>query len=239
MNTKLRCLILDDELPGLTYLKMLCEQIPELEIIKSFNNSVLFLEEAAELEYDLCILDIEMAEINGLQVAKALDGKPVIFATGYKEYAAEAFDLDAIDYIRKPITLERLQLSVNKAISRIVIANPPKSWVIINTDKGKSIVFYDQLCFIRTSDTDSRDKVAWLQNRSTLTLKNISFTRLIELLPADQFCQVNKREIIAFRCIDFFSHEIITTNIIQADGKPLLVFLNETYRKEFLRFITK
>ena len=237
MNTKLKCLILDDELPGLTYLKMLCEQIPEIEIIKSFNSSILFLKEAQELEFDLCIIDIEMPEINGLQVAAALKGKPVIFTTGYNEYAAEAFDLDAIDYVRKPVTRERLQLSVEKAIKRMITENPAKGWIQLNTDKGKSIIFYDQLSIIRTSETDSRDKDAMLQNNSTLRLKNISFARLIELLPIEQFCRVNKKELIAFRCIRFFSHDSITTNLIQSDGKPLVVFLSDIYRKDFLRFI--
>ena len=103
MNTKLRCLLLDDELPGLTYLKMLCEQLPELEVVKAFNSPDIFLKEVPNLDFDLCILDIEMPAMNGLHVANLLQGKPVIFVTAYKEFAAEAFDLDAIDYVRKPV----------------------------------------------------------------------------------------------------------------------------------------
>ena len=57
MNTKLKCLLLDDELPGLTYLKMLCEQIPELEIVKTFNNPEKLLAEISNIEFDLCITD--------------------------------------------------------------------------------------------------------------------------------------------------------------------------------------
>jgi len=94
---------LDDELPGLTYLKMLCEQLPELEVVKAFNNPKLFLAEVPNVDFDLCILDIEMPEMNGLQVANLLNGKPVIFTTAYKEYASEAFDINAIDYVSKPI----------------------------------------------------------------------------------------------------------------------------------------
>ena len=90
MDKKLKCLLLDDELPGLAYLKMLCEQIPKLEVVKAFNNPQLFLEELSSLEFDLCILEVEMPGMNGLQVANLLKGKPVIFATAYKDYAAEA-----------------------------------------------------------------------------------------------------------------------------------------------------
>ena len=231
-------MLLDDELPSLTYLKMLCEQIPELEIIRSFNNAELFLRETTDLEFDLCILDIEMPDINGLQVAKALKGKPVIFTTGYKEYAAEAFDLDAIDYVRKPVSKERLQRAVKKAIKIWDKKDVLKSYVQLNTDKGRTFLFFDDLCLIRTSETDSRDKMAYLQNNSKVLLKNISFARLLEIFPTEQFCQVNKKEIIAFRCVHFFSHDMITTNIIQSNGKPLVVILGETYRKDFLRFIS-
>ena len=124
-------MLLDDELPSLTYLKMLCEQIPELEVIRVFNNASLFLREISGLEFDLCILDIEMPGIDGLQIAKLLKGRPLIFTTGYSEYAAEAFDLDAVDYVRKPIKLDRLQLAVQKAVLR--------------TDKGSVLKNHIQL----------------------------------------------------------------------------------------------
>ena len=119
MNTKLKCLLLDDELPGLSYLKLLCEQIHELEVVRAFNNPEIFLKEFPGLDFDLCILDIEMPGINGIELAALLNNKPVIFTTAYKEFAINAFDLDAIDYIIKPVKPERLQLAVNKAIQRI------------------------------------------------------------------------------------------------------------------------
>jgi len=130
-------LLLDDELPGLKYLKMLCEQIPELEVVKAFNSPETFLMELSSLEFDLCILDIEMPGMDGLSIANLLGDKPVIFTTAYKEYAAEAFDLNAIDYIRKPVTRERLQTAVNKALYRIRQSNPARNFIQINTNKGK------------------------------------------------------------------------------------------------------
>jgi len=237
LNTKLKCLLLDDELPSLTYLKMLCEQIPELEIVRVFNNANLFLNEIQGLEFDLCILDIEMPGMNGLQVAKLLKGKPVIFTTGYNQYAAEAFDLDAIDYVRKPIKQERLQLAVQKAFLRIDKGSAPKNYIRLNTDKGKALIITDQIGYIGTSETDSRDKVAYLFDAATIVLKNISIARLLEILPAGQFCQVNKKELIAIHSVHFFSHDTITTNLFQPDGKPAILFLSDTYRKEFIQLV--
>jgi len=237
LNTKLRCLLLDDEMPSLTYLKMLCEQIPELKVVRAFNSAAHFLKEVPLLTYDLCILDIEMPDINGLQVAKLLKGKPVIFTTGYKDYAAEAFDLDAIDYVRKPIKLERLLLAVQKAVLRTEKGSAFKNHIQLNTDKGKALIIPDQISFISTSETDSRDKVVQMQNFNTILLKNISFARLLELLPLGQFCQINKKEVIAISAVLYFSHDTITTNIVQTDGKPVVLFLSETYRKDFIKLV--
>lgn len=235
MNTKLKCLLLDDELPGLKYLKMLCEQIPELEVIKAFDNAETFLKELPLLEFDLCFLDIEMPGIDGLSIANLLNGKPVVFTTAYKEYAAEAFDLDAVDYVRKPVTKERLQIAVNKVQERLWQIRTAKSFIQLNTDKGKTLLFFDQVAYIATSVTDSRDKNALLHDGKKLVLKNVSFDRLIQYLPVNEFCQVNKKEVIALRSVQFFSHDEITTNILQISGKPLVLSLGNAYRDDFLK----
>lgn len=237
MNTKLKCLLLDDELLGLTYLKMLCEQIPELEIVKAFDSPVTFLKETPNLDFDLCIIDVEMPDMNGLQVANLLKGKPVIFATAYKDYAAEAFDLNAVDYIRKPIKLERLQQAVQKAISQIGNKQQTKEkpFFQINTDKGKAILYFDKIAYIKTSETDSRDKVALLFSGEELVMKNISFDKLLEMLPSSGFCRINKQELLALKAVNVFSYDEITTNLTLPKGKKLKLLLSENYRNDFLR----
>lgn len=228
-------MLLDDELSGLKYLKMLCEQIHELEVVKAFNNPETFLNELPALDFDLCILDIEMPGMDGLSIANLLGDKPVIFTTAYKEYAAEAFDLNAIDYIRKPVTKERLQTAVNKAINRLRQPNQQKNFIQINSNKGKTLLFFNQVAYIKTSETDSRDKIVHLIDGKTLILKNISIEKLLQHLPSADFCQVNKKELVALRSVQFFSHDEITTNIIQTSGKPLLITLGDVYRDDFLK----
>lgn len=235
MNTKLKCLLLDDEIPGLTYLKMLCEQLDDLEVVKAFNNPRLFLSELPRLEFDFCILDIEMPEMNGLQVAEWLNGRPVVFTTAYKEYAAEAFDLDAVDYVRKPVRKERLQQAVDKVKHRLESKNQGARFVQLNTDKGKALVYFDQLRYIKTAEVDSRDKVALLADRSSITLKNISFEKLQELLPVEDFVRVNKKEMISLKTVQTFLSDEITTKIVTASGALLKVVLSEAYRKEFIQ----
>lgn len=239
MNTKLKCLLLDDELPGLSYLKLLCEQIPELELVRAFNDPEVFLKEYPELDFDLCILDIEMPGISGIQLAAILKDKPVIFTTAYKDYATDAFDLNAIDYVVKPVKFERLKQAVSKAIQRINPENRTGKHIRLNTDKGIAIFDTNQLVYVRTSEIDSRDKTAFLSNGTNLQLKNIPFEKLISLLPANDFCRINKKELIALSSVLYFSTNQITTNIFIQAEKPLVLMLGETYREEFLRKLNR
>ncbi|MDP2889709.1 MAG: response regulator [Bacteroidota bacterium] len=234
MNTKLKCLLLDDELPGLSYLKLLCEQIPELEVIRAFNDPEIFLRDFPSMDFDLCILDIEMPGVNGIQIAEILKDKPVIFTTAYKDYATNAFEVDAIDYVIKPVKPERLLQAVNKAINRINSVSKIRKHIRLNTDKGNVQLFFDQLVYIHTSEIDSRDKTALLENGALLQLKNITFEKLISVLPPDQFCRVNKKELISLNKVLYFSTNQITTNIFLQSEKPLVLTLGETYHDEFI-----
>ena len=230
-------MLLDDELPSLSYLKLLCEQIPQLEVVRAFDNPITFLESIKDFEFDICILDIDMPSINGLQIANLLNGIPVIFTTAYSDFAVDAFDLDAIDYLRKPLKLERLQKAVQKAIKRMKAEVPSHNYFQANTAKGKTIIYFNQMNFIKTSNLESRDKSVYLLNNSIILLKNISFHKLLQILPTEQFCQINKKEVLALRCVQYFSYNAITTSIIQSNGKLLIFHLSEIYRKEFIQKI--
>lgn len=232
---ELKCLLLDDELPGLTYLKMLCEQISGLSVVKSFNDPSKFLEEFPSLDFDLCIIDIEMPHFDGLKVANLLQGKAVIFATAYKEYAAEAFDLNAVDYLRKPVSLDRLKRAIDKARIQIYSKQEVSRFFTCNTDKGKALISIDELTWIGTSQVDSRDKTAHLRDGTSLLLKNISFASLQNTLPSGSFVRINKQEIINLGIIRYFSHDQVTTLINLKTGKPLILSLSERYREDFLK----
>jgi DNA-binding LytR/AlgR family response regulator len=213
--------------------------MPELEVVRSFNDPEVFMEEYPKLEFDLCIMDIEMPGINGIQLAGLLKGKPVIFTTAYKEYASDAFDLNAFDYVIKPVKPERLQKAVNKAIQRIYPENKQTKLLQINTDKGIALLDISQLVYIRTSEVDSRDKTAFLSDGSKLQLKNIAFERLISLLPPNEFCRVNKKEMLALKTVQYISGNQITTNINLYPEKGLIITLGDSYRADFISRIMK
>lgn len=228
---------MDDELPGLTYLKMLCEQLPELEIVKAFNSPEKLLQELAALDFDLCITDIEMPGIDGLTLGGMLQNKLVIFTTAYKHYAADAFDVDAVDYLIKPVTKERLQKAISKAVVQYKKTETSKNFIQVTTDKGKAILYFNQIVYIKSADNDSRDKEVITENGSLLVLKNINFESLLKQLPKDNFCRINKKEILALEAVQFFNHsEIVLKNKLK-DGKFISLVLSDTYRSNFLRLL--
>jgi DNA-binding LytR/AlgR family response regulator len=211
---------------------MLCEQIPNVEVVKAFNDSEKFVESLTTLDYNLCILDIEMPKLNGIQVAQLLKDKPVIFTTAYKEYAADAFDLSAIDYIQKPIQKERFEKAIAKA-TKAISSSAKKQSAQFNTDKGKAILLFSDILYITSSDIDKRDKIVYLKHGKRATLKNINFEQLLSQLPKSKFCQVNKKDVIALSIVQFYSHEEIISNV-QAKNKESIKFpLGDIYRAEF------
>ena len=163
--------------------------------------------------------------------------KPVIFTTAYKDFALDAFEVSAVDYVLKPVTLERLQLAIEK-IKQVLPVVEEKKYVQLNSDKGKSIIYFDKITYIATSEIDSRDKILWFEDGSKLKLKNISFDKLQVSLPFGQFVRVNKKELLSMRCIHSFSSYEIKTSILLQTGKNLTLNLSEIYKEEFIKKVT-
>ena len=234
MNTKLRCLLLDDELPALSYIKVICEQIPNVEVVKAFNEPAKFLEAIKQLDFNACILDIQMPGITGLEVAKKLQDNLIIFTTAHKEFAAEAFDLNAVDYIRKPIQKERFEKAIAKAISILNAQyTEEKNQALWNTDKGKTLINFNDILYITSSETDSRDKIVYLQNGNKTTLKNTRFEQILGILPTAKFCRINKKDVIALKIVQHFTSDEINTSITLKPNEKVNLVLSDVYRDEF------
>lgn len=236
----LRCVLLDDELLGLTYLKRLCEQIDDLEVVKSYTDPELLIKEIDHLEVDLCILDIEMPNLNGIQVANLIHDKWIIFVTAYKEYAVDAFDLAAVDYLQKPLKRERLERAIERVRQRQKehVSMATKTYLNWNSEKGKTVLQTDDIAFIKTAPLDSRDKVVVLKNRSEVLLKNINFQKLKELLPIHDFVQINKREIISVDIVSYFTSDVVTSKLVDDQQNSLVFTLSEVYREDFYQKVS-
>ncbi|ROI03835.1 DNA-binding response regulator [Chryseobacterium sp. G0240] len=234
----IKCVILDDELLAISYLKLLCEQIDDVEVVKAFNDPKVFLNEIDSIDCNLCVLDIEMPGMTGLQVAELIsDSKKIIFTTAYKEYAAEAFDLNVVDYVRKPIKKERLIQAFEKAKEQISTSQK-KAFIEWNTNIGKTVILAEQIAYIKTSEIDSRDKDIILNDGTMIVLKNLNFKNLLEMLPAKDFAQVNKKEIISISSIKVFTTNEIITTLPEGDHF-LKLQIGEAYKSSLMELFGK
>src|SRR3954454_3836935 len=112
----LKCLAIDDEPLALKLLEDNISKVPYLELVASCRNAFDAMKVLQENKIDLIFIDIQMPGLTGLQFIGSLDNKPlVIFVTAYKQYAVESYDLAVVDYLVKPVSLERFIKACNRA----------------------------------------------------------------------------------------------------------------------------
>jgi len=119
---KLRTIIVDDEPLALKLLRTVLSEIADVEIVAECSNGKQAVEAATELEPELIFLDIQMPVMNGFDVIKSMQAEimpMVVFVTAYDQYAVDAFDVHAVDYVLKPLDGERIARSVERAIDRL------------------------------------------------------------------------------------------------------------------------
>lgn len=143
MGTMIRTLVIDDERYAREELVFLLNQFPSIQVIGEAESGEQAVMKTIQLQPDLVFLDVEMPKMNGMEVAKALSelkNMPlIIFATAYPQFAAEAFRINAIDYLLKPYDEEQL----NQAISRVEKNLLPQTKVDITSNLGKLAVEKD------------------------------------------------------------------------------------------------
>ncbi len=133
----MNCIIVDDEIPACEELKYFINEYSNIEIKDTFNSSLAALDYLMKNQIDVVFLDINMPKLNGLELAGLLKDTKVVFVTAYREYGADAFDLNAFDYLVKPYSKERVIATFNrlkekhkKKITKLSIYNEDKIIVI-------------------------------------------------------------------------------------------------------------
>ena len=118
-NTALRTLIVDDEPLAVERVQVICAEIPAVRVVGTASDGAAALRLAEKLEPDLVLLDMTMPELDGLGVARHFANQPqspvVIFVTAHDHFAVEAFDLEAVDYVLKPVSADRLERAIERS----------------------------------------------------------------------------------------------------------------------------
>ena len=143
---KLNCLIVDDEELAQRVVEKYVGDVSSLNLIKKCNNAVEAMEAIHENNIDLLFLDINMPKISGLNFLRGLKNPPmVIITTAYREYALEGYELDVIDYLKKPFSFERFFNAVNKAISKAKSKNNISENNLVKSEDSHQINDYGVL----------------------------------------------------------------------------------------------
>jgi DNA-binding LytR/AlgR family response regulator len=157
---KLRCLLIDDEPPALKVLAKYISSLNDMEIVGQCRNAIEALGVLRHKTVDVIFLDIKMPRIIGTEFLKNLSHPPkVIFVTAYREYAIDGFELDAVDYLVKPVSFERFFKAITKlnrmmgrevSVTTINEAPDPAAFIYLKVDRGMKKVFVNEIEYIES-----------------------------------------------------------------------------------------
>jgi DNA-binding LytR/AlgR family response regulator len=227
----MRCLIVDDEHLARKLIATYLGKIPDVEIVGQAKNAIEAIRLLQTEQIDLLFLDIQMPDLTGLELLRTLPAKPyVIFTTAYSEYAVDGFELDAVDYLVKPVAFERFVSAINKVRERMKgptqkpsqdIA-PAKGHFFVKVDYKLVKVMYEELRYIE----GMREYVAiHTLNRRLIVYQ--SMKKLAEMLESRQFFRIHKSYIVSLNHI-----ETVYGNVVQIAGKELPI--GKSYKEAFL-----
>lgn len=163
----MKCVIIDDSDLARDELRHLLQPYDYISIVGEAENSTMALKIIKEVEPDLIFLDIHLPGKSGFEVLQDLDHVPeVIFTTAYDQYALKAFDFDALDYLKKPIHEDRLQIAIERVLRRTDFQKKGKA--------EKEVIKYDRRVFVKDGD------LCWFVNMSEIRLLEIvgNYTRI-------------------------------------------------------------
>ena len=214
MTKEVQCLIVDDEPVAREILESHLRRIDALNVVGSCKSAIEAFNLINTTNVDLIFLDINMSEISGLSFAKSINKDiKIIFTTAYREYAVDGFDLQAVDYLLKPISFERLLQGINKYLGENTrIPNPPEMEIIpeksesifVRSDRKMIKICFDEILYIESIADYIK---IHLTNKTVVTRETIS--NMEAKLPQQDFLRVHRSFIISLVNITSFTNELV------------------------------
>ncbi len=233
MNSKIISIIVDDEPVAREILERHISKITSIEVVASCKNAIEAFKVISSQNIDLVFLDINMPEISGLSLARSINKDiKIIFTTAYREYAVEGFDLQAVDYLLKPISLERLIQAVNKYLNESVRVQIPVAqevevekmeYFFVRSDRKMVKINFAEIQYIESLADYIK---IYLFEKSVVTRETIS--SIEAKLPQQDFLRIHRSYIVAKNAIDSFTAELIEI------GKKQLP-ISRGYKEQVLR----
>jgi len=234
---KIRCLAIDDEPLALKQISSYIEKTPFLEMVSLFQSAFDAKAFLANNEVDLMFVDINMPDINGMDFVKSLEIRPqIIFTTAYSEYAIEGFQVDAIDYILKPISYESFLKSVNKAKTwfelsqkQAEIIQTTPDYLFVKSEYKLRRILLSEIKYIESAN--EYIQIHMINDEPVTTL--IRLKTMEEQLPKNKFMRVHRSFIVNLDRVT----EIERNRIIF--DKKVHIPIGDQYKEHFQTFIDK
>lgn len=228
----MNCIIVDDEPLAREEMQAMIKEVSQIEVLGKFSNAAAAIDFLKEHEVDLVFLDIEMPMVTGLEFAAQLSSQTLtIFTTAYPQYALKSYELDAIDYLLKPVEKSRLEKAINKALTykKMLLEDVTKNTIAANTDDSlliKSDRRFYKIIFsdIRIIEGLKDYVVIYARNQKLITAMNLK--TIHQRIPQNIFFRVSKSYVVNKYYIESFDHH----SIYLADQE---IPLGEAYKKDF------
>ncbi|MGM0532281.1 MAG: LytR/AlgR family response regulator transcription factor [Bacteroidota bacterium] len=237
---KIRCIVVDDEQLAAEVIEEYIKRLDTLELVKICHNATEAFSVISREKIDLMFLDIKMPGISGTQFIKSLSKAPaVIFTTAYAEYAVEGFDLQAIDYLVKPVPFPRFIKAVNKLFSsidsvpdselKVPAQKKPgqeEKFVFVKTGTQMTKVFLKDILYV---EARGNSVIIFRKDNDELTTYN-TISKIEARLPEDTFIRIHRSFIVAIPCISSYNHGSLKV-------KDQIIPIGRSYKKHVMEVL--
>jgi DNA-binding LytR/AlgR family response regulator len=228
----INAIAIDDELPALKVVENFCSQVEFIELTKTFNKPTEALKHLRKFPVDLLFLDINMPSLTGIELYKAVKQNTMaIFTTAYSEYAVEGFNINAVDYLLKPFSLERFMQAVNKAreyYNYIHQNSKKEKFLFIRADYSLIKISLSDILFIEGLD----DYLKFHLVNQKPVVARMTMKAIAQKLPETEFVRVHRSYLVSLHHIESLRNKIIT---IAGEEIPVGNSYEESFFKLFNR----
>jgi two-component system, LytTR family, response regulator len=214
MNNKIRTLIIEDEEPARQLLRSFLSGLEHIDVIGECADGFTGLKAINENKPDLIFLDIQMPKLTGFELLELLDEMPeVVFTTAYDQYALQAFELNAVDYLMKPFSRERLRIAVDKVVERCLARNTASSSVsqltahlheqppMLERIVVKTGTKIEVIPLAEIEQIEAQDDYVMIYTDKARYLKKETLNYFEKALPATDFIRIHRSHIVNMKYI--------------------------------------